>query len=261
VVSGRVCSNQGGDSDIATTDDDQFGSQLFAATASSNYRESQAGSLVFPRSISIKGDTSIATVDYCDDQFGSQFFAATASNYCESQLGSLVFPRSTSVTGDSNIATTDYCSDKFGSQVCEVSAWIEINANTSFGWFVNGFLEEVEDYIHTETVLNSFTTFAIGRLQHALSTCFRAWQQHVFWQLMEQYSEAAQPREWCSLESSVSSSEANACLRAFRLRHFTPYTCDPQADEAAAAAAAAAKAALWSRFRARGPLGSTRKRT
>ena len=56
-------------------------------------------------------------------------------------------------------------------------------------------------------------------------------------------------------------SEANACLRAFRLRQFTPYTCDPQADEAAAAAAAAAKAALWSRFRARGPLGSTRKRT
>ena len=217
VVSGRVCSNQGGDSDIATTDDDQFGSQLFAAT--------------------------------------------TSSNYWESQLGSLVFPRSTSVTSDSNIATTDYCSDQFGSQVCEVSAWIEINANTSFGWFVNGFLEEVEDYIHTETVLNSFTTFAIGRLQHALSTCFRAWQQHVFWQLMEQYSEAAQPREWCSLESSVSSSEANACLRAFRLRHFTPYTCDPQADEAAAAAAAAAKAALWSRFRARGPLGSTRKRT
>ena len=182
--------------------------------------------LVFPRSISIKGDNNIATVDYCDDQFGSQFFAATASNYCESQLDSLVFPRSTSVTGDSNIATTDYCSDQFGSQVCEVSAWIEINANTSFGWFVNGFLEEVEDYIHTETVLNSFTTFAIGRLQPALSTCFRAWQQHGFWQLMEQYSEAAQPREWCSLEPSVSSSEANACLRAFRLRHFTPYTCD-----------------------------------
>ena len=58
----------------------------------------------------------------------------------------------------------------------DLSAWMDINVDCSFGFFVNDLLACTEDHIDSEVALVRFSSFAVSRLRRLLFLPFSAWR-------------------------------------------------------------------------------------